>query len=238
MSAFLSDIELYFTVSGITPDREILLSGDELKHAVKVMRHIKGDTLYATDGCGSLFKTVLRNIHKEFCTAKIIEQQSFENNFSNIHFCIPVLKNPDRFEFALEKCTELGITNFIVYHANRSAPKGFKVERWERILLSAMKQSLRTFLPKITTVDALSQISSFDGVHFLFDKKVKKYFNNEINFVQGEKYYFIFGPEGGLDEKEISLFKPENIYMLSTNRLRSETAIINVAVTLSNILLK
>ena len=73
----------------------------------------------------------------------------------NIFFCIPKLKYSDRFEFALEKCTELGITNFIIFDSERSIHKSDKKERWEKIVLSAMKQSLRSYLPNITVINSL-----------------------------------------------------------------------------------
>ncbi len=235
MSVFLSDIELYYTISGVTPQKEILLSGNELKHAIKVMRHTAGDTIYATDGNGLLYKAEIRNIHSEFCTALIKEEHIFSNKLKDIYFCIPILKNPDRFEFAIEKCTEIGITNFIVYHANRSAPKGDKVERWKKILLSAMKQSLRCFLPEIKVVSSLEDITILNGKHLLFEQKGGNFFDTaNIQFESSEKQYFIFGPEGGLDENELGLINSTNHYSLSKNRLRSETAIILTASAISH----
>ncbi|MCH7770152.1 MAG: 16S rRNA (uracil(1498)-N(3))-methyltransferase [Bacteroidetes bacterium] len=223
----LSNIELFYSPRENISGETISLTGDEFKHAVKVMRSKIGDTIYITNGYGLIFKTEVLSIDKDNLSAKIVETIKTENKFENIFFCIPKLKNPGRFKFVIEKCVELGVTNFIIYESNRTIAIGTNIERWEKIALSAMKQSLRAYLPKIQLVNDLSNIAELNGEKIIFEQNAEK--NFKFNNDRGIKYYFVFGPEGGLTDVEIQLFESEEIYTLSGNRLRSETAIIKVA---------
>ncbi len=228
MLEHLSNIELYFAPPHQFSGDKLVITGEEFRHAVKVMRHKINDTIYATDGAGNFFTCRILAINKTNIEAEIIEQKKHENKFDGIYFVIPKLKSSDRFEFALEKSVECGITNFIIFNAERSISKSNKIERWEKICLSAMKQSIRFFLPVIKTVDSLNEISDINEVNFVFEQNVDKKFVN-INLNKEKKFYFIFGPEGGLSENELSLFRHDDLYNLSGHRLRSETAIIKCA---------
>jgi 16S rRNA (uracil1498-N3)-methyltransferase len=223
----LSNIELYYSSKGLI-NNHILIDGEDYDHIVKVMRHTEGDILHVTDGRGNIYETKIDNISNYSISAKPTNTFHYENTKQNIYFCIPRLKNPDRFEFALEKCTELGITNFVIFESRRSVSKGQKIDRWNKILLSAMKQSLRSYLPEIKVINSLKEIFSLSGEKIGFEQ-------NSSNKIAALKfnplvdYYHIFGPEGGLDNDELALFKPENIYNLAENRLRTETAVIKAA---------
>jgi len=223
----LSNIELYYSSEENISDEIISLTGDEFKHAVKVMRSKIGDTIYITNGNGLIFKTKILSMEKDGLSAKIVETNKTENKFGNIFFCIPKLKNPDRFKFAIEKCVELGVTNFIIYESNRTVAKGTNIERWEKITLSAMKQSLRAYLPKIQLVNDLSKIEKLNGEKIIFEQNAEN--NFKFNNDRNKKYYFVFGPEGGLTRDELDFFENDSIFSLSEHRLRSETAIVKVA---------
>ncbi len=236
-----SDIEFYYTPPELISSGRLIVTGDEAIHITKVMRHKVNDEVYITDGSGNIFKTVIENITPKEIISKITGSYVQENNLTNVTFCIPILKSAERLEFALEKSVELGITDFVIFNAEKSYKRGIKLDRWEKILLAAMKQSLRSYKPKIEfrhnfhnsfsdsdNLFIFEQNSDISFQDFLKQKIKTKYFLNN-------KTYFIFGPEGGLTQKEIALFNNPLLLTLNKNRLRSETAIINVAVLLANL---
>jgi len=196
------------------------------------MRHKIDDEIFVTDGCGKIFTCKIVEASKAFFSVEILSYEAYQNKYENIFFCIPKLKNPERFEFALEKCVEVGITNFIIFESMRTVAKSDKVERWEKILLAAMKQSLRSYLPKIHSLTNFKNILALDGTKILFEQNAKKKLS-ELKLAKDKKYYFIFGPEGGLDKKEIELAGGNSFYQLTENRLRSETAIVFAAAQIS-----
>ncbi|MEJ2618526.1 MAG: RsmE family RNA methyltransferase, partial [Ignavibacteriaceae bacterium] len=157
---------------------------------------------------------------------------SYENRFKNIYFCIPKLKSNDKLEFALEKCAELGITNFIIFDSERTISKANKIDRWEKILLSAMKQSLHSYLPKVEVHD-FNNVINFPGIKAAFEQSVSKNIS-EFKNSPDETYYFIFGPEGGLSQKELNYFEVGNVYKISDNRLRTETAVVSAAALITS----
>ena len=226
--AYLSNIELYYSHPDSFSGTSVKVTGEEFSHLTRVMRHKIDDDIYVTDGCGKIFTCRITEIDKTFLSAEILSVETYENKFQNIFFCIPKLKSPERFEFALEKCVELGITNFIIYESMRTVAKSIKVERWEKILLSAMKQSLRSYLPKIHSLTNFKNILELDGTKILFEQNAEKKLS-ELKLANDKNYYFIFGPEGGLDKQEIELAGTANLYQLTENRLRSETAVVYAA---------
>ena len=234
---FLSNIELYYSSLPLKND-VLVIDGDEFKHLTKVMRHKVGDNIYVTLGNGTIYKSEVLEISKLDLTCRVIEKTNYENIFEKIVFCLPILKSTDRFEFALEKCVELGITNFVVYKAERSISKGNKIERWNKIALAAMKQSLRSFLPKIKVAKSVSELNNLEGNKILFDqlftKSIKIYGKKITSETLSSNQYFIFGPEGGLTENEIQTFSNPQKLKLSSNRLRSESAAVYAAVILNS----
>lgn len=222
----LADIELYYTpLKFITKDK-ISLVDDESKHCSKVMRNSISDVIYITDGKGNIFITEIEKVEKNSLYGKILETISYKNKLKNIFFCIPKLKNPDRIKYALEKCVELGITNFILFESKRTIGKVKNIERFNRIVLSAMKQSLHTFLPVVETT-SLKSILKNNGIKILFDQGSDNQFIFKNNL--SNKYYFLFGPEGGFESGEIEMIESSNRFVLSNHRLRSETAVIKCA---------
>lgn len=228
MNKYLTGVQMYFSPSVDIVKGEITVEGEESNHILSVMRRSIGDDIYITNGTGSIFHAKISDISDKVISAAIQEEYRYTNQNKNIVFCLPVLKNPDRFEFALEKCIEFGITEFIVYRAKNSLAKSFKKERWEKISLAALKQSLRSFLPTIKVIDNLQTLNQFCGQKVLLDQSAERKFNPGI-FSVDDVIYLIFGPEGGFHNDEIEYFEKENFFSLTKNRLRSETAIILAA---------
>ncbi len=247
----LSNVELYFSPVKNINENKIIISGDEFYHIVNVMRHKIDDIIYVTSGNGIIYKSKVAAVEKQHVIVDSIKNWEDINKLSNITFCLPQLKSRDRFEFALEKCVELGITNFVIFNAERSIKRKPKIERWKKILLSAMKQSLRAFLPTIKFVDDLKNLNPlYDENHYIenFHESTKIIFeqNAEISFknyllnnflqkqIKRKKLIFIFGPGGGLTKKELEQFNNKIIVKLSDKRLRSETAVVTSAAIISS----
>jgi len=222
----LSDIELYYTPKELVAEDQLILTGDEFHHSVNVMRNSVGDILYVTDGKGYILTSKITSISENKLSARIIERRIFENKARNIWFCIPILKNPDRLKFAFEKSIELGITNFILFSSRYTISKKLSPEKYQKTCLAAMKQSLRVFLSRIDSA-SFNDIIKLDGHKILFDQNAKQEFDGKLN--SNNQTYYLFGPEGGFDENEIESLEQENRFSLSSNRLRSETAIIKCA---------
>ena len=143
------------------------------------MRHQIDDEIYVTNGMGKIFKCSISQVNKKIVETKILDEFNFEERFPNITFCLPLLRNNDRLEFALEKCTELGLTNFIVYQAKRSVPKKLNLVRVEKILIAAMKQSLLSWLPKIRYASSLDELARIDGEKIVFEQSSEDYFSRD-----------------------------------------------------------
>jgi len=228
---FLSDIELYFSDYVDNEKRLIHISGDEAKHIVRVMRHSTGDTIYITDGKGIIFQTIVKGISADSINCQIESTFNYINELKNISICIPLFKNFDRLEFALEKSVELGVTNFVLYKPERSIKKNPKIDRWQKICLSAMKQSLRSFVPNIKQIESLQQLKGEKVILLDQNSSVAApgWLDKNRKNLTDEKHYFLFGPEGGFGENELSIFRDSLKIRLTKNRLRSETAIITFA---------
>ena len=224
--ALLSDIELYYSSQFLDGSGNITLQGEEFHHAKNVMRNSVGDFIYVTDGEGRICKTEIIEISKTDLKAVIVDKFVYENNAANICFCIPILKNPDRLKFALEKSVELGITNFILFTSKNTISKKINLEKFLRITLAAMKQSLRSFLPKII-ISELDEIMKYPGAKLILDQKANSTFDGNVDF--NKSILFLFGPEGGFDENEVKAVGDEYRFSLTDKRLRSETAIIKTA---------
>ncbi|MBD3408725.1 MAG: RsmE family RNA methyltransferase [Ignavibacteriales bacterium] len=233
MGAPRRDIDLYYAPPEAREGDVLALEGDEFRHAVRSARKREGDVLLSTDGRGSHLTARLERIERNRATLRVESEERRPKPFPAVRFCLPKLKNPNRFEFALEKAVECGVTDFVVFAAARSETRGEKLERWRKIGMAAMKQSLGAWLPEITTApDAATAIGERAAIGF--DQSAASAFEPaEIDLA--EPTAFIFGPEGGLTDDELALATERR--RLAPNRLRSETAILAAAAALAKSLL-
>jgi 16S rRNA (uracil1498-N3)-methyltransferase len=213
------------------------LTNDEFKHATKVLRKKTGDIVFVTDANGSLFECEIIEIASKKCTLNIIKQQQSSKN-NGLHIAIAPTKNISRFEFFLEKATEIGIKEITPLLCDHSERKIIKKERLDKILVSAMKQSKNFHLPKLNEIikytDFISQNKTKNKYIAHCEEANQK--NKLVNPNNQEETLILIGPEGDFSPKEIELAKQNNFTELSLGetRLRTETAAI-VATTLYNI---
>lgn len=203
---------------------------EESKHIIKVLRKKDSDILFVTNGLGFLFKTEITLASDNKCTVKII---SFEKSAApkfHLHLVVAPTKMNDRFEWFLEKATEIGIHEITPIICDRSERKVINTERFDKILLTAMKQSNILFLPKLNNAisfkDFLKQKQ--EGVNFIAhcEETDKKSLKSVLK--PNENVTILIGPEGDFNEKEIELALDSNYIPVSlgNTRLRTETAAI------------
>ena len=210
------------------PEKEIRLTAEESKHAIKVLRKKEGDMLNFTDGKGNLFIAEITIADNRKTSVRIIksEQKPKQHNY-HLHIAISPTKKMDRFEWFLEKATEIGIDEITPIICNRSERKVLKTERCNRIMLSSMKQSLKFHLPKLNEAIALKKFfkQDFNGNKYIAHcEKTEKVALKDAELK--ENTLILIGPEGdfSLNEIEIALQNTFKAVSLGTSRLRTETA--------------
>jgi len=210
------------------PEKEIILSAEESKHATKVLRKKEGDILNFTDGKGSFYKAEITVADTRKCRLKVVstEQKTKQHNY-HLHIAIAPTKNMDRYEWFLEKATEIGIDEITPIICSHSERKVIKTERCNRILLSAMKQSLKFHLPKLNEAIMLKDFLKQD---FEGNKYIAHCEDGEKTALsvedKAEKTTILIGPEGDFspNEIEMALQNQFKAVSLGTSRLRTETA--------------
>ena len=208
-------------------NEEISLTKEENRHLIKVLRKNVGDKINIINGNGFLFITEITEIKKNTTSLKVIKKEKKEKQHKyNLHLAIAPTKNINRFEWFLEKATEIGINEITPVICSRSERKKIVLERCNKIIISAIKQSIKYYKPKLN-----SPISFIDFInkkhegkthitHCLDQKKHK------ITKSDNLSHTILIGPEGDFSEREISQaidknFKP---LTLGNSRLRTETA--------------
>ncbi len=209
-------------------EEKIKLNTAESRHITKVLRKKEGDILNFTDGKGFLYKAKIIDLNNKNCIVKVINrnQNKKQHNYY-LHIAIAPTKNLDRFEWFLEKSTEIGIDEITPIICNNSERKVIKNQRSKRILLSAMKQSLKCHLPKINESISLNEFlkKDIDGAKYI--AHCKKINRNQLEKERKKKKTLILiGPEGDFTNEEINLALQNNFKSISLgkSRLRTETA--------------
>lgn len=205
----------------------------ESGHCIRVLRKREGDEIFVMDGKGSIYTCRITDANQKQCHFKIIEQEKNTPLNYYLHIIIAPTKNIERLEWFLEKATEIGVHEITFVLCSRSERKNIKPERLQKVLISAMKQSKNTFLPK------LNDLVSFKNVFKTIDNKEVGegryigYCEKGIPSVQlkelipsKQKIIMLIGPEGDFSEEEIqiALDKDFEIVSLGKHRLRTETA--------------
>lgn len=222
---------LFYTSQIEAHHKSFLLSEEESKHAIRVLRLQAGDIIHLVDGRGGLYKTEIIEPHPKRVSLNVLEFTSdFEKSNYHLHLAVAPTKNIDRIEWFLEKSTEIGLQEFTPIICEHSERKEVKVERLEKVAIAAMKQSLKAYLPKVnpavTFNKFIQDIASSDavkGIAHCVDAD-KKYISTA--FEKEQKYLVLIGPEGDFSEKEISQALAAGFIPISLGeaRLRTETA--------------
>lgn len=201
---------------------------EESKHIIKVLRKKDTDILHVTNGLGLLFETEITLASDNKCTVKIIAVEKAEPSKFQLHLAVAPTKMNDRFEWFLEKATEIGIHEITPIICDRSERKVVNKERFEKIILTAMKQSNVLFLPKLNNAITFKEFlkRKNEGLQLIAhcEETDKKSLKSVLK--PNENVTLLIGPEGDFSEKEIALAL-ENKFVpvsLGNTRLRTETA--------------
>ena len=227
-------MQLFYNPDLGPTSKEITFDKDESRHIIRVLRKKEGDVLHITNGKGFLFSAEIILGNDKKCIASIIKSEEKPRTRDYyLHVAIAPTKNNDRFEWFLEKATEIGIDEITPIICENSERKVVKTERFLRIVQAAMKQSLQFTLPKLNEPVKFSDFidQDFSGETFIahceehIEKKVLKNIATP-----NDSYTILIGPEGDFSSKEIqqSLTKKFTPISLGENRLRTETAGLNV----------
>jgi 16S rRNA (uracil1498-N3)-methyltransferase len=221
-------MQLFYFPNVISQDKEFFFDKEESKHIVKVLRKITGDILHVTNGLGILFITEIISDNPSKCQVKILEEKYHERPKYGLHIAVAPTKMNDRFEWFLEKATEIGIQEITPIICSRSERTVAKTERFQKVLLSAMKQSNQFFLPKLNEPIALSQFFklSFEGQKMIAHCEESSKKSLKFSLKSNESALILIGPEGDFTSQEISLAMTNGFLpvTLGKNRLRTETA--------------
>ena len=223
-------MQLFYNPDITEDTHSFFFDREESKHIIKVMRKKGGDILFVTNGLGFLFKTEITLASDNKCTVKIVGFEKAEKIKYHLHMAVAPTKMNDRYEWFLEKATEMGISEITPIICDHSERKFVKSERFDKIILSAMKQSAQCYLPKLNDPMAFKDFIklSNSGQQFIAhcEETDKKSLKEMIK--SAEDITILIGPEGDFSEKEIAL-AIENNYLpvsLGNTRLRTETAAI------------
>jgi len=214
------------------------LDQDESKHCIKVLRKQVGDEINLIDGKGTFYKAKITNANPKKCEFEIIETIKEPKPSFHRHLAIAPTKNMDRMEWLIEKVTELGIDEISFFQSFHSERKIIKIDRLEKKVISAMKQSLKAKKPILNELKAYKSIldNAKEVNKFIayvdFDNET--HFKNELDKVTDT--LVLIGPEGDFTEEEVQMAVSKGFKKVSLgkSRLRTETAAL-AAVHLMNL---
>jgi len=203
---------------------------EESKHIVKVMRKKGGDILHVTNGLGFLFATEIILGSDIKCTVKIVSFEKSPLPKYQLHLAVAPTKMNDRYEWFLEKATEMGISEITPIICDHSERKFVKTDRFDKIIQSAMKQSLQVYLPKLNEPITFKEFlkTTPDGLLLIAhcEENDKKTLKSVLK--PNKNATLLIGPEGDFSNKEIALALEKKYVPVSlgNTRLRTETAAI------------
>lgn len=208
---------------------QIVLTNQEHAHLSKVLRKSNGDLINVTDGLGYIYKCRIDEIVKGSTTLSVLNSYYDNTEYPQLTIAISITKKISRFEWFLEKATEIGVYSIIPIISQHSEKSRLNFDRCTKILVSAMKQSLRTRLPILNAPigfnDYIKRTAEIDK-KFIATCKANNSVLLKHELKKGLSAEILIGPEGGFSEKEINNAKNTNFTPISLgqSRLRTETA--------------
>lgn len=212
------------------------LTEEESKHCVRVLRLQVGDIICLIDGCGGMYYAKITDDNAKRCTVTIVETNKEVGKREHyLHIAIAPTKNMERLEWFVEKATEIGIDEISLIDCQNNERSVVKTERLNKVAISAIKQSMKAYLPKINEVvdfkTFINTFHSFDGLKLiahcrteLFTSPHKPHLKTLVN--PPANALILIGPEGDFTSEEVKLALDNGFKEISLgeSRLRTETA--------------
>lgn len=212
------------------------LDEEESRHAVKVLRMKAGEALQITDGSGSFYQATITVADPRKCMFSIVDQKTVPRRKFSIALAIAPTKNIDRTEWFVEKAAEYGIEQIQFMRCQNSERKTVNIDRFQKIIISAMKQSGQAWLPSCTGIKSFQEILTTSA-----DQKFICHVDHQnpdqlkTLAAPGKSYFVLIGPEGDFRDEELKQAIDHGFIKVSLghNRLRTETAALAACHTLN-----
>ncbi len=220
---------MYLFYSPVVTQGLNLLGEQESWHCTRVLRLAEGGTVYLTDGRGNLYECLIQLADPKKCVVNVVSVQTeYLKRKNYLHIGIAPTKSMDRFEWFLEKATEIGIDEITPVFCAHSERIRIKTQRLEKILAAAMKQSLKAYLPTLNEPAGLKDLLNLDFSGQKFIATCESGEEDELQKVykKGTNALILIGPEGDFSPEETVLAKNKGFVPISLgkSRLRTETA--------------
>ena len=205
------------------------LTEEESKHCTRVLRLHQGDTVYLVDGVGGLYTAIIQDANNKKCQLQVIDKQiEFGKLPYYSHIAVAPTKNIDRIEWFVEKAVEIGVSEITFLLCEHSERRQLRLDRLEKIAVSAMKQSQKGYLPLLNDLTPFHKFikRSQPGATFIAHLEDDATKSIKDHYVFGQPHCILIGPEGDFSPEEIKAAYNTGIkpVTLGNSRLRTETA--------------
>ena len=230
-------MQLFYNASLDNSISQMVFPIEESRHIIKVLRKKEGDTLHITNGEGDLFEAEIVDSNPKKCKVQVISHDKKHPSKHWLHMVVAPTKMNDRFEWFLEKATEIGINEITPIICEQSERKVVKPERLQKVVLSAMKQSLQTYLPKLNPAVSFKDFIEQSRSGLLFIAHCEEDERTELKrcVAPDKDLTILIGPEGDFSRREITMAREKGFVPVSLGRtrLRTETAAIVACTTIA-----
>lgn len=223
-------MQLFYSPELTASSENFTFDSEESKHIVKVLRGKIGDQLHITNGKGLFFVARITVSNPKTCTVEIVDFKKDHPKKYWLHMAVAPTKMNDRYEWFLEKATEIGIHEITPIICNNSERKVVKLERYKKVVQAAMKQSFQSYLPVLNEAISLDEFlkNSKQGLLFIAHCQDSERFELKRRAAPDNPITILIGPEGDFTTKEIKKAVKQGYLPISMgqSRLRTETAAI------------
>lgn len=226
-------MDYFYCPPGKISAASLTIEGEEFAHLVHVMRAKEGDEIRVIDGKGTAYDVRLGEIKKKMVEGTIFHvERNHHEPPVELTLAVAILKNPSKFDFLVEKATELGVRTIIPMETSRTLPHHAKGDRWQKLALAAMKQSGRSYLPEVRELAPFEEVvrlgAAADAKYIAHEQPIDGAPAGASPGKEGTSVIVLVGPEGGFTDEEILRARENGFVPLyfGERRLRTETAAI------------